>query len=320
MGVRPIFIFSVVRSGSTLVQRILAAHDGVATVSEPWLLLPYAYTARRTGVDAEYNHQVMVRAVEDFCEQLPNGREDYREEIRACVLRLYEKATTSETRYFLDKTPTYCFVAEEIMNLFPEGKFVFLWRNPLSVVSSIVETWPPWHPTLFREELFTGLPRLVAAYTANRERAHAVRYEDLLDGDERHWRSLTEYLDIEFDPTALSRFSQTELNGSMGDPTGSKRYSTLSFEPSQKWRDTLANPLRRTWCHRYLRFLGEERLAVMGYDARQIGAELDARPMSLDCLAPDLLQLVKDIVKEPIRVRSRNRKLGGPNVIRELLS
>jgi hypothetical protein len=167
MAVRPIFIFSVVRSGSTLVQRIVAAHDGVATVSEPWLLLPYAYTTRSTGVDAEYNHQILVRATEDFCAALPNGRDDYRSEIRASVLRLYEKAAGSEARYFVDKTPTYCLVAEEIMNLFPEGKFVFLWRNPLSVVASIVETWPPWHPTVFREELFTGLPRLIEAYSAN---------------------------------------------------------------------------------------------------------------------------------------------------------
>jgi hypothetical protein len=320
MAVRPIFIFSIVRSGSTLVQRILAAHDGVATVSEPWLLLPYAYTTRRAGVDAEYNHQVMVRAIDDFCEVLPNGREDYRSEVRACVLSLYEKAMTGDARYFVDKTPTYCFVAEEIMNLFPEGKFVFLWRNPLSVVSSIVETWPPWHPTLFREELFTGLPRLVAAYATNRERAHAVRYEDLLDGDEHHWRSLTAYLGIEFDPAALGRFSETKLNGSMGDPTGPQRYSALSSEPGQKWKQTLANPLRRAWCRRYLRFLGDERLAMMGYDRRRMVAQLDAQPTSIDSLAPDLLRLVKDVVKEPVRVRTRKRKIGGPNVIRELLN
>src|ERR1700722_240876 len=234
MAVCPIFIFSVVRSGSTLVQRIVAAHEGVATVSEPWLLLPYAYTTRPTGVDAEYNHQVMAQAVEDFCKTLPNGRDDYRREIRDSCLRLYEKATSGEARYFVDKTPTYCFVAEEIMNIFPEGKFIFLWRNPLSVVSSIIETWSPWHPTLFREELFTGLPRLVAAYAANRERAHAVRYEDLLDGKASHWESLMAYLDIEFDPAALGRFAQTKLNGSMGDPTGVTLYSALSYEPSLK--------------------------------------------------------------------------------------
>jgi hypothetical protein len=53
MAINPIFIFSVSRSGSTLVQRVIAAHNGVATVSEPWILLPYLYTSRSRGVTTE---------------------------------------------------------------------------------------------------------------------------------------------------------------------------------------------------------------------------------------------------------------------------
>lgn len=319
MSIQPIFIFSVARSGSTLVQRIVAAHEGVATVSEPWLLLPYAYTVRATGLKAEYNHPAMVQAIEDFCATLPNGAEDYREEVRDCVLRLYEKSTAEKCRYFVDKTPTYCFVTNEIMSLFPEGKFVFLWRNPLSVISSIIETWQPWHPTLFREELFNGLPRLVEAYAENRERAHAVRFEDLVDGDESPWRELMAYLEIEFEPDALRRFSEMELNGRMGDPTGRSRYKSLSSEPKHKWRATLANPLRKEWCRRYLRFLGQERLSVMGYDLHELTSALDAEPTTVRSLGPDIGRLLKDVAKEPIRVRLQGVTLNGANVIRELL-
>src|ERR1700761_6697226 len=50
------------------------------------------------------------------------------------------------------------------MNVRSEGRFVFLWRNPLSTVASMIETWPPWRPTMFRDELFVGLPRLIDAY------------------------------------------------------------------------------------------------------------------------------------------------------------
>src|SRR5919107_2181016 len=39
----PLFLLSLPRSGSTLAQRILAAHGGIATTSEPWILLPYLY-------------------------------------------------------------------------------------------------------------------------------------------------------------------------------------------------------------------------------------------------------------------------------------
>jgi hypothetical protein len=318
MAIEPIFIFSVPRSGSTLVQRIIAAHDGVATVSEPWLALPLAYTFRSRGLSGEYPHPLLVNAIEDFCAELPGGREDYRQALRECILGLYEKAA-GEARYFLDKSPPYCLVAEEIMDLFPEGKFVFLWRNPLSVVASIIETWEPWRPAMFRDDLFIGLPRLVAAYARKRERAHAVRFEDLVSGDERRWAQLMEYLEIEFKPQTLSRFAEVKLNGRMGDPTGQSRYSSLSAEPQQKWKQTLVNPLRRAWCRRYLGFLGDERLATMGYDRSEILRELDAQPLSTKALLPDLGRLVEDVAKELVRVRTRSPHIGGPNVIRELL-
>jgi hypothetical protein len=321
MGIRPIFLFSISRSGSTLIQRIIAAHDGVATVSEPWLLLPHAYTLRQRGVDAEYVHPLLVDAIEDFCEKLPGGRDDYLEEMREFTLRLYEKAADSGATHFLDKTPPYCLIAEEIMRLFPEGKFVFLWRNPLSVIASMIDTWGPWRPTFMSSDLFIGLPRLIAAYQENRGAVHAARFEDLSapEPEEEAWRSLMAYLEIEFDPRTLADFAKVDLKGRMGDPTGRKRYSALSSEPAQKWRKTFANPLRREWCRRYLRFLGAERLAVMGYDLELLLADLNSLPSSTDNLATDLWEAVKDVAKEPVRVRTRTRRIGSPHVIRELL-
>lgn len=319
MAIQPIFVFSVSRSGSTLLQRVIAAHDGVATVSEPWILLPYLYTLRSGGVSAEYEHELMFTAIEDFCRALPERDADYLVELRKFVLRLYEKAAGAEARYFLDKSPPYCLIAEEIIRLFPEGKFVFLWRNPLSIVASIIQTWEPWRPTMFRSDLFIGLPRLVAAYRAHGHLAYSVRFEDLVGGDPDRWGTLLDYLEVPFEPDALTRFSQVELNGRMGDPTGVKRYSTLSPEPQEKWKETLANPLRREWCRRYLRFLGDERLALMGYDGRQIVRELDAQATSTKHLVGDLGRMIGDMAKEPIRIQVRRRGIGGPNALRELL-
>jgi Sulfotransferase family len=321
VAIRPIFVFSITRSGSTLVQRVIAAHEGVATVSEPWLLLPYLYTLRREGIDAEYTHPLLVTAIEDFCKELPAGSEDYRHELRDFVLRLYEKAAGPGARYFLDKSPPYYFVAEEIMRLFPEGKFIFLWRNPLSIIASIIETWQlgRWSPTLFREDLFIGLPRLVSAYLAKPANAYSVRFEDLIRGDATVWQQLMSYLDIDFDASALEHFGEVQLCGRMGDHTGVERYSQVSAEPAQKWAQTIGNPLRTIWCRRYLRFLGEERLSVMGYDADELVEQLDSQPLSTSLLLGDLRSLVGDIAREPVRVRMRRRGIGGPNPIRELL-
>lgn len=317
--IRPIFIFALARSGTTLLQRIVAAHDGVATTSEPWLLLPHAYTFRTQGVLAEYSHGTLVEAIEDFAAELPGGSEEYRRELHDHVLRLYRLAAGDEARWFLDKSP-YWGIAQEVIDLFPEGRFVFLWRNPLSVAASNMETWKePWRPSQLRQQLYIGLPRLVDAWRANSERAHSVRFEDLITGDEATWRALTDYLGIEFDPDALERFSEVRLGGRMGDPTGVRNYSALNREPAQKWLAAFANPLRREWCRRYLGFLGQERLAAMGYDGGQLLEELRAAPRSCEHLASDVRRMLVDVAKEPLRVRTHNAWLGGPNVIRELL-
>ncbi len=319
MGIEPIFLLSISRTGSTLIQRILGAHTGVATVSEPWLLLPQAYALRGSGVDAEYVQPLMAMAIEDFCAELPGGRGEYLDEVRAFALRLYGQAAGEGATHFLDKTPPYSLIPEDIIELFPEARFVFLWRNPLSVIASLIRTWGPWHPTLMSSDLYIGLPRLIAARERHDDLTWSVRFEDLVSGDESHWRGLTAYLGIEYDPDSLTAFADVELRGRMGDPTGRKQYSALSSEPEGKWRETLANPIRREWARRYLRFLGADRIGVMGYDQERMLAELDELPLDFASVLGDARRAIADVAKEPIRVRTRRRRIGEPNVIRELL-
>lgn len=292
MGVRPepVFLFSLPRSGSTLVQRVLASHADVATVSEPWILLPFFYALRRRGVYAEYNHSSVVSAVEDFCGALPGGREDYVAELRELALRLYDKATPNGERYFLDKTPRYHLICREVMDAFPEAKHVFLWRNPLAVISSIIETWGGgrWNVYRHKVDLFDGVEELVAAYEKHEDTAHAVRYEDLLTDPAPAWEGIFRHLELPFEPSSLESFGGVRLGGRKGDPTGTKLYGGISREPIERWRSVLASPLRKAWCRRYLRWLGRDRLSIMGYDLDDLLGRLDALPNAYGPVASDL--------------------------------
>lgn len=325
MSAKPLFIFSRTRSGSTLLQRILGSYDEVATVTEPYLLLPYVYTLRERGAVAEYVHSFAVQAIEDFCKELPGGVDDYWGEVRELVLGLYELAATRQKgerpiRYFLDKTPPYFLIVEEIMRLFPDGKFVFLWRNPLSQLASMLQLQDGrWNPANFRVILFDGVELLTRAYRRHADSVCAVRYEDLITGDSAHWRRLADYLDLEFDPNSLSQFANVQLRGRGGDPTGVQMYSSLSTDPVTKWRETLNNPVRKAWCRRYLRWIGRERLAMMGYELDELLADLDRVPSSTERLGDDLLQVAEALVKEPLRARARRSVgLGGASGLRPL--
>jgi len=271
----------------------LATHEEIATASEPWILLPYLYTLRDRGVYADYEHKLAVEAIKDFCRLMPDGEQGYLSELREFVLRLYARASDGSTRYFLDKTPSYSLIAKEVMQLFPEGKFIFLWRNPLALVASMLEA--PWGTeagewNIYDTELvlFEGLEGLVEAYRRDRARVHVVRYEDIVADPYGELAKIFSYLELPHDPSSVDRLRTVKLEGKFKDPFGIKLYDRVSMEPLEKWKNTLVNPIRKAWCRRYLRWIGAERLALMGYEFDKLLAELDSVPTSSQWLGSDV--------------------------------
>lgn len=316
----PIFVLSTARSGSTLLQRILGTYPEIATAAEPWLLIPLVYASRQRGVHAEYEHGTLAAAIEDFSAQLPGGQPDFDAEVREFAERLYARSVGPGQRYFLDKTPPYFLIVDELLRIFPDAKFVFLWRNPLAVAASLAD-WPQrnWGG-LYRENLFYGLANLIRARQLNAHRSYAVRFEDYVAGDTATWQGLMDYLELPFRPESLSEFAEVELTGRMGDKHGSALYGALSGEPLAKWRTTLANPLRKEAARRYLSWIGAERLAVMGYDAQALGAELEAMPVSMDNVAADARNLATALLRESFHARLRSMtNVGRPSSLRYIL-
>lgn len=304
LAVTPILLLSLPRSGSTLVQRILGAHDEVATASEPWLLLPLLLPLR-DDVPAPGGWQPRIHeALNDFSRTLPDGVVSYERSVGDAARTIYEEAAGG-ARFYLDKTPPYFLVIDEIVRTLPEARVVVLWRNPLAVLASVVETFCAgrWRPQDYPTSLFGGLTRLVDGVRRHGERIHTVRYEDLIDDGEEEWRRLAEFIGIEFDPTSLARFPQVELDGAMGDPVGTKAYSRLEKGPTEKWRETISNPVRRLWAQRYLDWIGAERLAVMGYDREQLLADLTATEMSLSHTATDAGDALTSIARDALKMR-----------------
>ena len=289
----PIFIFSLPRSGSTLLQRLLATHEKVATASEPWLLLPLMYALREEGSYAEYGHRLAVEAVGDFCTQLPGGRSDYLASVRKMALDLYGRASAGEASYFVDKTPRYHLIVDEIMEAFPEGRFIFLWRNPLAVAASIMDTigCGKWNLFHFYIDLFAGLENLVDAFGRHRDRVFSIRYEDIVEGDKQGIDSLFDYLGLSVDKAELETFGDVKLAGKMGDASGWQAYDQLSTEPLSKWLQTMHNPVRQAWCRRYLHWIGAERLALMGYEMDDLIKELDKAASGARHVGSDLLRM-----------------------------
>jgi len=320
--VTPMFLFSLPRSGSTLLQRVLAAHPLVATASEPWVLLPLLYTLRGEGVYSEYGHYLSVRGVRDFCSALPGGEADYRAALAEMVLGLYTRACRAGERYFLDKTPRYHLVSEEIAEMFPQAPLLVLWRNPLAVIASMAESFGRgrWMLYVLKIDLHEGLDRLISLRDRYRDRCIEVRYEALVRDPRAGVEQLLARLGLAPHPELLEAFRDVELSGALGDRHGTRAYREITEEPVEKWRTVLNNPLRKAWCRRYLRRLGAGRLQAMGYDLDALLADLAAAPTTYRHFASDLLQMafapVYDwlepaILRDKLRLAPRWRRIVG---------
>ncbi len=275
----PVFIFSLPRSGSTLLQKILMTHSGIASIAEPWFLLPFVYSYRKQGILSEYSHVVSSKAVEDFINNLPGKEDDYLRELGKFAFSLYEKLCRQGEKYFLDKTPRYYNIIPEIARMFPGAKFIFLFRSPVQVMASVFNTWCGGRLYCYynyQRDLVYGFKALSDGYRMLQDKAFALRYEDLVKEPDTLVRDICRYLEIDFEPDMLNSFYRQDTKGRMGDPDGVKRYKSITPETLEKWKKFFSTSYRKRFLIKYISLLDEQDFKVQGYDKQAVLDEVKA--------------------------------------------
>lgn len=290
----PIFLFSLPRSGSTLLQKVLMSHKDIASVAEPWLMLPFSYAYKKEGIITEYAHYESYIAFEDFINNLPNKEDDYYQALSTFVNILYEKQCLNNEKYFLDKTPRYYYIIPEIAKVFPDAKFIFLFRNPIHVMSSMVQTWSDNRfkkMYAFERDVNYGPKALTNGYELLKGKAYALQYEEYVLDPEKYTKEICEYLEIDFDENMLSSFAVQDTKGRMGDPTGIKNYNSISPESLEKWKKTFCSNFRKHFLIRYINTMDENVLKIQGYDKNTILNEVNKLPVQYNSFIQDSIDL-----------------------------
>lgn len=277
--IKPVFLISLPRSGSTLLQKILATSPEVTTVSEPWIALPLAYMRRSGGQISEYWHRTCALAIDDLVAEFPNGEEDFDQLCREFVLGAYKKASKNQTRYFLDKTPRYYLAADFLERLFPDAHFIYLFRHPLDVLSSVFKTW---HKNSFSPrvrgsavDLWRG-PELVSrAYNQTKAKKLRIDYEELVSDPQRVIGDIERFLAIKFPDTALQDYQKIELRGRMGDPTKGRKYNGVKDASVGSWKNFVTNSYRKKFLKGYVSDLPAVVFEAFQIDRTALLAEID---------------------------------------------
>jgi hypothetical protein len=282
-GEHLVFLVSQPRAGSTLFQRVLAAHPHIATASEPWVMLHPLYALREGGVAAPYNADLAATALQAFLQETPGGIDDYDEGLRRMWSYLYSRITERagpQRTHFVDKTPRYYFIIPELLRVFPAATVIVLMRNPLAVLCSLVSSWAEGgrlhHLQRWREDLWDA-PRLLAeGGRLAGERGLVLRYEDFLADPETHARAACSKIGVEYDP-AMIDYGRTDLPvWEFGDKKSVYKGGRPNAANAERWTADLADAQVWRLCDEYLRGLGRGTIEAMGYSFDALRKTLDA--------------------------------------------
>ena len=281
LGANLIFLISQPRAGSTLVQRILSGHPAIHTTAEPWIMLHPMYALKETGVEAEYRSNLARMGLEDFLVQIPEGQELYISALRKMGHTLYNRMLEiSGKKFFLDKTPRYYHIIPELYCTFPEAKFIFLLRNPIAVLSSVLKTWFENRFDHLRKpnliDLMKGPTCLLDGIKLLKEKAIVVEYESLVRSPECVIQRVCNRIGVPYDPQLLDYGQRPAPHGKFGDSVGIHKYRRPVTENIDKWQNNLSTLALIEFADQYLKSLGSKIVSKMGYNYIELLQELSS--------------------------------------------
>jgi hypothetical protein len=184
------FIFSCIRSGSTLLRSILNAHPDIHAPHE--LHLGFL----EVGTGDEYTRQSLAIAglsLRDLRAILWSG--------------IYDRLRQASGKSMLiDKSPSNAAFWDEISAIWPGAPAIVLKRNPAAIAYSIVRANDGRDLRAAREHIVRSMD-LIDRVIATSESSVVVKYEDIIADPERILKELLGFLGFAFDPRILEYLS-----------------------------------------------------------------------------------------------------------------
>lgn len=243
-----VFLVGFPRSGTTLLEQVLASHPDVVTSNETELLSEPVREYMRSPATLD-------RLRDAGASELHTARQKYWERVRAHTLDPAGKV-------FVDKLPLNTIKLPIIARLFPGAKILVALRDPRDVVWGCFRQRFQMNASMLE---FTSLQRtarfydacmtLLATYrTALPLAFHTIRHEDLLRDFDGEVRQVCGFIGVPWDETMRS-FAEKRHERSVSTPSGVQVARGL-YASGGQWKRYEAHlqpilPLVQPWVERF---------------------------------------------------------------------
>ena len=226
---RHVFLLGFIRSGTTLLEQVLASHPDVVTMEEKEAL-------GDSGPQYLANDQGLMRL-----QNLSDA--DRTRHVEAYWQRVREQGLDPVGKIFIDKQPFNTVKLPLIAALFPDAKILFAVRDPRDVLLSCLRQ--RFLLTALTYELLT-LEDAAQFYDAYMRLAdelrrvlpldlHQIRHEDFVDDFEGEGRKVCEFLGIEW-TDAMRDFAERRKVRAITTPSAAQIAKGLNREGMGRWR------------------------------------------------------------------------------------
>lgn len=205
------------RSGSTLLQSLLALSCNVSTHPEMWFNLGLATLSEPINAKAGFSMSALRKAVSELDNRLIKNGISINLLQQKFGVEIYENISNDNSIYVIDKTPRYFFIIDFLARTYPDAKFIFLIRNPDDIMHSYVNTFNnnSWYAIdQYYEDFRWGFIKISEGYERLQNRSQIICYDDLITQRKKTIDKLCDWLDIE---RIKSLNDLKPITGAMGD-------------------------------------------------------------------------------------------------------
>ncbi|MFJ3402643.1 sulfotransferase family protein [Promicromonospora sp. NPDC090134] len=185
--VAPVFVLSAPRSGSTLLRVVLDSHSRVHA--------PIETHVRRLSVDP--TTPLVRRAMEALGHNTADVEHILWDRI------LHRELLRSGKDVIVEKTPSNVFAADRFATCWPDARFLFLLRHPVSIARSWHDADPARRP-MNRAVLHTLEYMRALDDVRQRLPGLTVRYEDVTEDPAAEFHRICDFLDLPWEPGMIA--------------------------------------------------------------------------------------------------------------------